>query len=225
MTEMTIARNSALIADDDEFFRIALIAILTQKLGFAEVVEAGSFDQAMELIGGRDDLSLALFDLSMPGMDSIANLSAVRECTPSIRTAVVSASTSRRDILAALGAGVHGYIPKNLGATELCRAIDTVLAGAIFVPPLLADLQAASGEEAPEFDTAAKPMRERAAAALTLRQREVLDLLVKGKSNKEIARSLKLGEGTVKIHVAALFRNLGVENRAAAAVAGARMLL
>ncbi len=223
---MTIARDCALIADDDEFFRIALVAILTQKLGYREVIEAGSFDEAMELLGGRDGISLALFDLSMPGMDSIANLSAVRECTPTIRTAVVSASTNRRDILGALGAGVHGYIPKNLGATELCRAIETVLGGTIFVPPLLADLQSApEGEAVAVEESAVKPARERGNGALTLRQREVLDLLVKGKSNKEIARSLNLGEGTVKIHVAALFRNLGVENRAAAAVAGARMLL
>jgi DNA-binding NarL/FixJ family response regulator len=131
--------------------------------------------------------------------------------------AVVSGSVSRQDILAALGVGVHGYIPKALGPAELVRALEVVLAGQIYVPPMLA--KAASETAAPP--SAGEPPAD-AMSRLTPRQREVLQALISGRSNKEIARQLGLGEGTVKIHVAALLRTLQLPNRAAAAAFGAR---
>lgn len=132
------ALRVALIADDDEFFRIALNAILKSKLGFTEVVEAGSLDEAIERLSDRDDVSLALFDLAMPGMESAVSLGAVRDVHPDLKVAVVSGSSRRADILTALTAGVHGYVPKGLGATELAAAIKAILNGAIYVPPSVA---------------------------------------------------------------------------------------
>lgn len=214
---MNLTSKCALIADDDAFFRIALAAILTRHLGFETVLEASSLDDALELLGTRSDIALALFDLSMPGMKQAESLSAVRECAENVTLAVVSASISRQDILAALGAGVHGYIPKAMGPTELVRALELVLAGQIFVPPMLAN--------APLSDTASPGGGDPGAEVLTRltpRQREVLQALVSGRSNKEIARQLGLGEGTIKIHVAALLRTLQLPNRAAAAAFGAR---
>lgn len=215
---MAISRSCVLIADDDAFFRIALSAILTRQLGFETVLEAGSLDDALELLGTRPEISLALFDLSMPGMKQAASLAAVRECAEHVTLAVVSGSISRHDILAALGAGVHGYIPKALGPAELVRALEQILAGQIFVPPMLAK---ASGTEGSAPLTPADQAGE-SMARLTPRQREVLEALISGRSNKEIARQLGLGEGTVKIHVAALLRTLQLPNRAAAAAFGAR---
>jgi DNA-binding NarL/FixJ family response regulator len=209
----------ALIADDDAFFRIALGALLTRQLGFTTILEAGSLDDALDLLGTRPEISLALFDLSMPGMKQAASLAAVRECAEHVTLAVVSGSSARHDILAALGAGVHGYIPKALGPAELVKALETVLAGQIFVPPVLA--QAGTVET---ISPPASPDRAQdALVRLTQRQREVLQALVAGRSNKEIARQLGLGEGTVKIHVAALLRTLQLPNRAAAAAFGARL--
>ncbi|CAN7640324.1 response regulator transcription factor [Pararhizobium sp. LjRoot255] len=215
----------ALIADDDEFFRIALNAILKSKLGFTEVVEAGSLDEAIERLSDRDDVSLALFDLAMPGMESAVSLGAVRDVHPDLKVAVVSGSSRRADILTALTAGVHGYVPKGLGATELAAAIKAILNGAIYVPPSVA------GRTPYSVETVATPVAKggadganRAIEFLTPRQREVLLLLIEGFSNKEIARKLHLGEGTVKIHMAALFRSLRVRNRQEAAAAGARLL-
>jgi DNA-binding NarL/FixJ family response regulator len=213
----------SLIADDDEFFRIALRTILTRELEFQQVIETGSLDDAIEQLSERNDVSLALFDLAMPGMESPASLKAVREFHAKMRIAVVSASTSRSDILAALEAGVHGYVPKGLGARELTAALRLIESGTIYVPPILA-------EQSLLFDEPATAQELTAAAQkpllnlLTPRQRDVLNLVVQGDSNKLIARKLGLGEGTVKIHLAALFRSLGVRNRAAAAVAGARLL-
>lgn len=210
----------ALVADDDEFFRIALATILRNKLGFAEVLEAGSLDEAIERLADRDDCFLALFDLTMPGMESAASLGAVREVRPDIKVAVVSASSRRSDILTALAAGIHGYVPKSLGAQDLAAALRVILNGAIYVPPSLAGRPPEPTEAAPAVEI---PSR-RAIESLTPRQREVLLLLVEGLSNKEIARKLRLGEGTVKIHMAALFRSLRVRNRQEAAAAGARLL-
>ena len=222
---MSTVRHVALVADDDEFFRMAISSILLDRLGVAEVIEVGSLDEALERLGERADITVALFDLAMPGMQGPANLGAVRETFPDILTAVVSASRRRQDILTTLDAGAHGYVPKGMGVDELTQALRTILGRAIYVPPLLAQVS----QDDPGGSGATFPGLERRTSAdvlarLTPRQRDVLELLVKGQSNKEIARALDLGEGTVKIHLAALFRNLSVRNRATAAVAGAQLL-
>ncbi|MGX7706919.1 response regulator [Methylobacterium sp. Gmos1] len=227
----------ALIADDDDFFRLAVVAILTRSFGFAEVVETGSLDAALDQLSTRRGaVTLALFDLAMPGMEGPGSLSAVRECFPAVKVAVVSASTERNKILTALEVGVHGYVPKGIGSAELTRAVGMILDGQIFVPASLAVLDGAGPRPAPEVRGAAfdgrpdwrpesrQDGRQPRIPDLTPRQRDVLALLVEGRSNKEIARRLQLGEGTVKVHMAALLRSLGVQNRAAAAVVGARLL-
>ena len=220
---MSSPTKVALIADDDEFFRIALSAILTSRLKFSEVVQTASLDEAVEKLSARDDISLALFDLAMPGMESPASLKAVRDCFENLRVAVVSGSDSRGDVLAALEAGVHGYVLKGLGVNELSQALQLIVDGVIYVPPSIAILPTTMADRPPAMGrlTAAS---NSTLAALTPRQRDVLALVVEGQSNKEIARSLQLGEGTVKVHMAALFRSLGVKTRTAAAVAGGRLL-
>lgn len=211
-----------LIADDDAYFRMAVGAILTRQFGFSRIVEAGSLDEAMECLGENTDVCAALFDLSMPGMSTPSDLRAVRESFPQARVAVVSGSNSRRDILLALEAGVHGYVPKSLGIAELTGALQAVFDGNLYVPSSLAEVDAHSEDTVSGHAEQSEPEENASAHALTRRQQDVLDLLVQGKSNKQIAISLKLSEGTVKIHLAAIFRYFGVNNRAAAAVAGAR---
>ena len=215
----------AIIADDDEFFRIALATILVKQLGFAQVIEAASLEEALEQLGRHPQTSVALFDLAMPGVQSPANLKTVRERFPHTRVAVVSASSSRHDILAALEAGVHGYVPKGLGVVELAAALRTILEGTIYVPPSLTDMPLPTeGPDAGHPDLATSAKRS-PSGSLTTRQKQVLDLVVQGQSNKEIARALRLGEGTVKVHMAALFRFMNVKTRVAAAVAGGKFLL
>lgn len=220
---MKLRKQIALIADDDEFFRMALATILTGKLKFTQVVQAASLDEAVEKLSARSDISLALFDLAMPGIESPANLRAVRDCFKTLRVAVVSGSKSRRDVLSALEAGVHGYVPKGLGVVDLAHALQLIVDGVIYVPPSIAILPSAAQEQPAAPREAALPLKS-ALTTLTPRQRDVLALLVEGKSNKAIARELDLGEGTVKVHMAALFRSLDVRTRTAAAVAGGRLL-
>ena len=107
----------------------------------------------------------------------------------------------------AISAGVHGYIPKSLPSAEIANAIRTILDGGIYVPPAL-------GRREP--DTAVRSNEALEADKLTSRQKEVLAELLKGRASKEIARTLDIAEGTVKIHLAAIYRALGVRTRAEA---------
>lgn len=212
-------RRVAVVADDHSLYRMGLALTLRDRLGFDQVEEASSLDEALARLGETEGVALALFDLSMPGMRGAASLAAVRECYPGLPIAVVSGSDERSHVLEALAAGVNGYVPKHFGDEDLVAALRSILDGAIFVPSTLAS----TGSPRIPVATAAPPPAPDL-ARLTPRQRDVLNLLMQGQSNKEIARALDLGHGTIKIHLAALFRHLGVNNRAAAVAVAAQLL-
>jgi DNA-binding NarL/FixJ family response regulator len=197
----------ALIADDHELFRSGLKQLLLDALGAEEVREAETLDDAIELLttGGAGDL--VLVDLRMPGMSGAEALAALRDGFPDAKIAVVSACEERAEIFAALAAGVHGYILKSLPATEIAEAIRGILDGRIYVPPAIGKREAGA-----PVDSAPAPSSDK----LTARQKEVLSELLKGRSSKEIARTLDIAEGTVKIHLAAIYRAVGVRTRAEA---------
>lgn len=198
-----------LIADDHELFRSGLRQLLVDVVNATEVREAETFDRAIEMLTTEGAGDLILVDLRMPGMSGAEALAALRDGFPEAKVAVVSAWEERAEIIAALSAGVHGYIPKSLASADIANAIRSILDGHIFVPPAL-------GRREP-----GKPVTVNAAPAdggekLTARQKEVLNELLKGQASKEIARSLDIAEGTVKIHLAAIYRALGVRTRAEA---------
>jgi DNA-binding NarL/FixJ family response regulator len=200
---------SVLIADDHELFRSGLKQLLVDELGADIVREAETFDQAVEILTNEGPGDLILVDLRMPGMSGAEALAALRDGFPEAKVAVVSAWEERPEIFGALSAGVHGYIPKSLPSSEIANAIRSVLDGRIFVPPAIGRRE--PGQTAP---TTSPPLD--AAERLTIRQKDVLGELVKGRASKEIARSLSIAEGTVKIHLAAIYRALGVRTRAEA---------
>jgi DNA-binding NarL/FixJ family response regulator len=199
----------AMIADDHELFRSGLKQLLQDVLAVEEVREAETLDEAIEILTNEGAGDLVLVDLNMPGMSGPEALAALRDGFPEAKVAVVSAWDGRAEIIAALSAGVHGYIPKSLNANEIAAAIRSIMDGQIFVPPALGKREAS---EAPRMQIAEANGGEK----LTSRQREVLSELLKGRASKEIARALDIAEGTVKIHLAAIYRALGVRTRAEA---------
>ncbi len=152
----------AVIADDHGMYRMGLAFTLKDRLGFDDVEEAASLDEALSRLGDTDGIALAIFDLSMPGMQSAASLAAVRECYPDLPIAVVSGSDSRTDVLAALAAGVNGFVPKGLKDDDLVAALRTILGGAIYVPATLAQSTGHAAE--PASSASISPGSRRASA-------------------------------------------------------------
>jgi DNA-binding NarL/FixJ family response regulator len=199
----------ALIADDHELFRSGMKQLLVDVLSAEDVREAETMDQALEILTNEGAGDLVLVDWRMPGMSGAESLAALRDGFPEAKVAVISAWEERADILAALSAGVHGYISKSLPSAEVAAALRSILAGRIFVPPAI-------GKREPAMDSGPTAPNRLDVKKLTVRQRDVLAELVKGRASKEIARTLDSAEGTVKIHVAAIYRALGVRTRAEA---------
>ncbi|MGR3732131.1 LuxR C-terminal-related transcriptional regulator [Limimaricola soesokkakensis] len=212
------------MSDDDEFFRVALSSILKHKLGVSEVIETSDFDEAVDRLESDGQVRLALFDLNMPGMDNWENLQTVRTSYPDLQVAVVSASQDRQNILSALAIGLHGYVYKGLGIPEMEKALQQICEGTIYVPPIVAEVPTAAPAISGGLLSVSGLGSGRSVPNLTPRQKEILILLVAGKSNKAMARALDLSEGTVKFHMAAVFRVLGASNRVEAATAGAELL-
>ncbi|MEZ5935757.1 MAG: response regulator transcription factor [Alphaproteobacteria bacterium] len=207
----------ALIADDHSLFRKGLALALSDLLGVGTVVEASSLDEAADQLARQTDVGLVLIDLHMPGMDGMDSIRALVEGHPDVPVVVVSAAEERDLVLAALDAGARGYIPKSLEEKALCHALQEIAAGEIYVPPTL--VRRADAPERAKAPSSAPLSLDR----LTPRQRDVLALLAQGRSNKEIARALDIAEGTVKIHLAALLRILGVRNRTEAAARAVKL--
>lgn len=210
-----------LVADDHGLYRAGLGFLLKDRLGVNEVIDVGTLDEALDLLAQHTGVSLALFDLSMPGMAGPESLAAVKAAYPGTRIAVISGSENRDHVLKCIANGLSGYIPKSLSEDEIAKALEMMLGGYIFVPPFMAAPAPAqtppASHDAPPA-TPASPLE-----ALTPRQRDVLNFILQGRSNKEIARELDIAEGTVKIHLAALFGHFGAHNRTELATRAQRM--
>lgn len=199
-----------LIADDHALVRENLAAFLSRYPIRADVSEAGSLDQAIEVASSLKSIELIVLDLMMPGMNGIAGISMMVNRFPDTPVVVLSGSTRRDDIVGALQLGAKGFIPKVFGGNEMVDALRKVLDGEIFTPDISKYSNGTTREQAaPE-----KPHQENEQLKkLTAREREVLGLLVKGNPNKAIARELGLQEITVKVHLQNVYRKFGVANR------------
>jgi DNA-binding NarL/FixJ family response regulator len=205
---------NVLIVDDHSLFREGLRHLLSAHrwaggdLGF---VEAPTIDEALRRIDERrDELDVVLLDLSLPDRPGLDGLGLIRARAPELPVVVVSASEDPEDVARSIDAGASGYIPKSSDAQVMIGALDLVVdKGGVYVPPAVL---ARRGGPRP---AAAPPDRT---AGLTARQEEVLRLVGRGRSNREIAVALGISEGTAKNHVAAVLRALGVATRTEAAV-------
>lgn len=199
--------SHVLVGDGHPLCRAGLIAILTMEVQVLDVSGADSFAAVLGALDGQSAIDLAVLDVDLPGMQGFDGLRRLRAVYPRLRIALLSDDPDRSDILRTLSAGFQGFIPKDLSPAELTLALRTVHSGQIYVPAFT------SAGDAPARDAL------RRGQLLTDRQREVLNLLAAGRSNKEIGRSLGITEGTVKVHITAAFRQLGVRNRVSAASA------
>lgn len=197
-----------LIVDDHEIMREGVKALLLQTAPGSVVLQAGGCAQAVALIEFNHDLDIVLLDLAMPGMGGMKAIGVFGKLRPDLPIVVLSASEDPQTIKLALAQGAMGYIPKASSPKTLVSALQFVLEGNVYVPPLLFDetaapLTASSRGDGPRKD----------GSPLTERQIEVLKLIETGLSNKAISRKLGLSEKTVKVHVTAIFKALNVANR------------
>lgn len=211
-----MAHRVALVADDHEVFRSAIATILQRDCGFRTVLQVASMDEAIEKLGEDEAITFATFDLGMPGVRGAESLHSVRQIFPLLRAVVVAGSERREDIFAAMIAGMHGYVPKTLSTIQIARALNMVVDGMIYLPWSVTKLPPTVDYGADLVDMNCPPISS-VHGKLTPRQRDVLNCIRAGKSNKEIARALGLTESTVKVHTNALYRTLGVRNRVGAA--------
>ncbi|WP_372394358.1 response regulator transcription factor [Azospirillum sp. HJ39] len=207
-----------LIGDDHVLFREGLRRLLEQLRENATFAEASNFDELLDMAAVKDEAyDLVLTDLRMPGWPGFSGIGMLRDRQPNAKVVVISASEAQTDVREALENGAAGYIPKSSSVKIMLSALDLIFSGGVYVPATvlregIEGDQRGGGSVMPPSD----PQLEQ---LLTQRQREVLDRLREGKSNKQIAHELGLSEGTVKIHMTAIFKSLGVRNRTQAAMA------
>jgi DNA-binding NarL/FixJ family response regulator len=197
-----------LAVDDHAVLRQGLAALLTGAGAAQEVAHASSLAEGLAMAAGRADLDAVLLDLQLPDAGGVASVLAFAELAPTLPIIVISASEDPADVRRALDAGALGYVPKSASPETLVSAVALVMAGGVYVPPLMLGAGAAPAA-----------LAAAGAEALTPRQREVLAALAAGLSNKQIGRRFGLSEKTVKVHVGAILKALGVANRTQAALA------
>lgn len=211
-----------LIADDHELFRDGLKMVLKHLHDGSDavtVIEAGDFQQAVDRAREADGLDLVLLDLSMPGMGWADGLQVLLKTIPDTPVVILSAAQDHRLVLQAVKMGAAGYIPKTSSSKVMISALKLVLSGGVYLPPTVL-----AGGDPPQEPADGHPVPGSVSTSLlTPRQREVLALVGRGKSNKEIARDLNLSEGTVKLHVTAILKALNVSNRTGAVVAASQL--
>jgi DNA-binding NarL/FixJ family response regulator len=201
------------IADDHPLMRAALQSALATLGPDICFVEAANHADTLALVTSEPAPDLLLMDLHMPGARGAESVREVRERAPHVPVAIVSAEDDPASVKPLLALGVCGFIPKTDSSAVIASAVRPILAGGVYVPPRLV------------AEMALRPAINGAAAAgLTGRQMDVVRLLARGLSNKAIARELGVSEGTVKVHLLAVFRVLDVRNRTAAVLAAQHFL-
>lgn len=206
-----------IVADDHALFREGLRHVLSDLDDSLDVLEADTGRTALQLADKHPDVDMVLLDLNMPDISGLAALKLLGERHPTLPVVVLTASTSRTDMQRALALGALGYIPKDATGPLMLTALRLVQAGGIFIPPALADISTLQAGRAQHQDAAGDT------ANLTPRQHDVLQLLAQGQTNKQIARHCDLAEATVKMHITAIFRALGVSNRTQAVIAAEQL--
>jgi two-component system nitrate/nitrite response regulator NarL len=196
-----------LVADDHPLYREAVARQITRLIPDARVAEAASMQEALAK-ANMERPGLFVFDYYMPGVSANA-IAHVAKKFPDVPILIVSGSAGPAEVQAVFQAGVRGFLPKTATSEQFIRTIHLLLAGGTSVPPEMAVTGIADN-------------RPSWRAALTPRETDVLRATARGLSNKEIARELALAEVTIKLHLSAIFRKMGVRSRTEAAMMAAK---
>jgi DNA-binding NarL/FixJ family response regulator len=220
-----------LLIDDHPLILTALHTLVKGLGERVDVVCVSKAQAARDALAVNPDFDIALLDLQLGEDDGFELLRELRGLHPALPVVIVTASDHRDDVIRAIDLGAMGFVPKFTANTMLMDALRMVLSGGVYLPPSVMrapsqprprsrDGHAIDGDRPLESERAALALE---ALALTPRQKEVLAFLLRGQSNKVIARALNLSVETIKDHVAAVLRALKVSSRTQAVVAVSKM--
>ncbi len=200
-----------LLVDDHALFRDGMRYVLQQLPEEVEILEAGNLQEGLRIANQHPELDLALLDLNMPGSEGPLSIRFFHQRYPHIPVVVVSGEEGRGYMEKVMGYGAMGFVCKSSSAPVMLSALNLVLSGGVYIPPQMLRGHDPLAEKPPELvDRRSMNTNE---YGLTQRQMQVLAHLAAGLSNKEIAEAIHLAEGTVKIHVAAVYQTLHVSSR------------
>ena len=194
-----------LVVDDHSLFLDGFCLLLNKLNNSVRITSFNTGQSALEVISQNNHFDLIILDLSIPDIDGISLFNKIRQKKILSPIVFVSATENINTIAHSMHIGASGFIPKNYDTNEMLSALNQVLSGEIYTPP---ELNSAINSE---IDTI-NQLKEKF-VSLTKRQKEVLQLISKGSSNKEIAEELSISEPTVKSHISIIFQTLAVSNR------------
>ncbi|GLQ73604.1 response regulator [Vibrio penaeicida] len=205
-----------LIADDHPLFRDALVSVIRGRFLDCSIHQTEDVATTLEYVNEHSDTDLILLDLNMPGMGGLNGLLELRNQAPSVPVAIISAETNKQTILQTIAYGAIGFISKSSSREEMTNAFSQIINGNVYLPANIiraTDDTKFSGQRNKEPTFSADML-----STLTRRQLLVLKSMSQGSANKQIAYDLNISETTVKSHVSAILKKLGVHNRIQAVV-------
>ena len=196
------------IADDHALVREGILHVLEGCEGIEVVLEATSHASLLSVLHTHSDIGLILLDINMDDLTTTQTIQDLHQQLPSVKIAILSVTENAELARDFINAGAVGYIPKSSTNAVLLNAVQLVINGGIFIPPMVMSAH----NTTPKNET--NPQRViQAALKLTARQHNVLHLMAEGHANKEIALKLDLSLSTIKTHVSAILESFAVDNR------------
>jgi len=211
-----------LVIDDHVLIREGMHGVIKKLRRGAVPLDAPNYERAMQAVGDHPDIGLILLDLNLPDREGLEVLAELRQNHPSIAVVVLSAEKDPALVFRALDLGAAGYIPKSAHHDVMLSALQLVLSGGVYVPPeiLAHEMGGVSATRAPSGIQGQASAQD---FGLNDSHLQILALLMQGKSNKTICRTLGLAESTVKNRVSAILKALGATNRTEAVVAANKL--
>jgi two-component system, NarL family, nitrate/nitrite response regulator NarL len=199
------------LIDDHTLFRLGLKNLL-ERSGIEVIAAASTGQEGLDMVHTTSP-DVILLDMRMPDMDGLEVLKKLRESGVSVPISMLTTSNEERDLVESLRSGAQGYLLKDMDPEDLVAALHNIVKGETVVAPQLAGTLARALQGKSTIPEKKTPLSE-----LTPREREIIEHLAIGQSNKVIARELGITDGTVKLHVKAILRKLQVSSRVEAAV-------